>query len=59
MYVKQTQDEVANVATAGGKATKQVKLSVQQVHKELGHINERAIKKWPRIWAGNLWTINC
>ena len=45
MYVKQTQDEVANVATAGGKATKQVEMTVQQAHEKLGHINERATKE--------------
>ena len=45
MYVKQTQDEVANVATAGGKATKQVKMSVQQTHERLGHINKRVMKE--------------
>ena len=45
MYVKHTQDEVANVATTEDKATIQVKVSVQQAHKKLGHINERAMKE--------------
>ena len=45
MHVKQTQDEVANVATAGGKATKQVRMSVQQAHEKLGHIYERVTKE--------------
>ena len=42
MYVKQTQDEVVNVATAGGDSTKQVQMCVQQAHEKLGHINERS-----------------
>ena len=45
MYVKYTQEEVANVATARDKVTKQVKMSVQQAHEKLGHINERAMKE--------------
>ena len=36
MYMKQTQDEVANVATTR---------SIQQAHEKLGHINERATKE--------------
>ena len=45
MYVKQTQDEVANVATTGSNSKKQVQMSVEQAHKKLGHINERAMKE--------------
>ena len=44
MYVKQTQDEVANVATTGGNSTKQLNMSVQKAHKKLVHINERVAK---------------
>ena len=45
MYVKHTQEEVANVATAREKVSKQVKMSVQHSHKKLGHINERVMKE--------------
>ena len=41
MYVKHTQQEVANVATTNDKEMKKVKMSVQQAHEKLGHINER------------------
>ena len=44
MYVKHTQEEVANVATARDKVTKQVKI-VQQSHEMWGHINVRAMKE--------------
>ena len=44
MYVKHTQEEVANVASVSDKGTKQVKMSVQQAHEKLGHINERVMK---------------
>ena len=45
MYIKCTQEEVANVATTNDNGTKQVKMSVQQAHEKLGHINERAMKE--------------
>ena len=45
MYVKCTQEEVVNVATVSDKGTKQVKMSVQQAHEKLGHINERVTKE--------------
>ena len=57
MYVKCTQEEVANVATTNDKGTKQVKMSVQQAHEKLGHIIELR-KKLPRIWVGYLLTIS-
>ena len=44
-YVKCTQEEVANVATMNDKGTKQVKMSAQQAHEKLGHINKRATKE--------------
>ena len=37
MYVKHTQEEVANVATTNKNGAKQVKMSVQQAHEKLGH----------------------
>ena len=45
MYVKCTQEEVANVATISDKGTKQLKMSVQQAHEKLGHINKRVMKE--------------
>ena len=45
MYVKHTQEEVTNVAATNDGKTKQVKMSVQQAHEKLGHINERAMKE--------------
>ena len=45
MYVKCTQEEVVNVVTMSDKGTKQVKMSVQQAHEKLGHINERVTKE--------------
>ena len=57
MYVKQTQDEVANVATAGRKATKQEKMSVQQLHEKWGHINERVMKETAGLATYGLSTI--
>ena len=45
MYVKCTQEEVANVATSSDKGSNQVKMSVQQAHEKLGHINESAMKE--------------
>ena len=45
MYVKCTQEEVANVAAMSDKGTKQVKMSVQQAHEKLGHINKRVTKE--------------
>ena len=45
IYVKYTQEEVANVAPINDKGTKQVKMSVQQAHEKMGHINERATKE--------------
>ena len=58
MYVKFTQQEVANVATAREKVLKQVKMSVQQAHKKLGHINERATKIIAKNLDDHLQTIN-
>ena len=45
MYVKCTQEEVANVVTMSDKGTKQVKMSIQQAHEKLGHINKRSMKE--------------
>ena len=45
MYVKCTQEEVASVATMNDSEMKQAKMSVQQAHEKLGHINERAMKE--------------
>ena len=44
MYVKCTQEQIANTASTNDKGTKQVKMSVQRAHEKLGHINERATK---------------
>ena len=45
MYVKHTQEEVASVPTTNNGLTKQVMLSVQQVHERLGQIDERTTKE--------------
>ena len=45
MYIKHTQEEVANVATMNDNGIKQVKMSVQQPHEKLGHIKERVMKE--------------
>ena len=48
MYMKQTQNEVANVATSGSNLKKQVQISAQQAHEKLGCINERVMKEIAR-----------
>ena len=45
MYIKCMQEEVASVAAMNDCEMEQLKMSVQQAHEKLGHINERATKE--------------
>ena len=58
IYVKCTQEEVANVATMNDKGTKQVKMSVQKAHEKLGHINKKHAKNLGCLLTDNQ-PLNC